>query len=81
MPARLTPNRRFSKPIVTHDGTRLETIYDALAFLEALPDDRVTVTIYYAHTVLKDARDKGKPSNVEKARSELTRAFGQLGWI
>jgi hypothetical protein len=46
-------NRRFSKPIVTRDGTILATVNDALALLKALPGDQVTPAIYYAHFLLE----------------------------
>jgi hypothetical protein len=81
MAYRPTSNRWFSKPIITRDGTKLATVDDALEFLEALPADQVTATIYYAHVLLKEAREKGRPSNVEKARSELVRVFRDLGWL
>jgi hypothetical protein len=81
MANRPTANRFFSKPIVTRDGTKLATLDEALEFLAALPADQVTATIYYAHVLLKEAREKGKPGNVEKARAELVRVFRDLGWL
>jgi hypothetical protein len=81
MANRSTSNRFFSKPIVTRDGTTLATLDEALEFLAALPADQVTATLYYAHVLLKEAREKGKPGNVERARSELERAFRGLGWL
>ncbi len=74
-------NRRFSKPIVTRDGLTLATTNDALTFLKALPADQVTPAIYYAHFLLEEARDKGKPSKVERARAELQSVLGKLGWL
>ena len=74
-------NRPFSKPIVTRDGITLGTLDEALKYLEKLPDSEITAAIYYAHVLLKEAREKGRPSNVEKARAELARVFRDLGWL
>jgi hypothetical protein len=81
MALRPKTSRWFSKPIFTTEGAKLATVDEALSFLEALPRDRVTAAIWYAHVLLEEAREKRRPAQVEKARAELVRVFRDLGWL
>lgn len=81
MAYRPTSNRWFSKAIVTRDGTKLPTIDDALKFLEALPNGQITSALDHAQGLLRQAREKGKTSNVEEARAELAKVFHDMGWL
>jgi hypothetical protein len=74
-------SRRFVKPIVMADGTRLASTADAMRFLTALPRERVTAPLYYAAALVSDALASGRAADAEKARLELIRALRGKGWL
>jgi hypothetical protein len=79
MARRLKNNRRFAKPVVMADGTRLESLADAMKFLNGLPRERVTAPLYYAAALVNDAIESGRAADTEKARLELIRAIRSEG--
>jgi hypothetical protein len=66
---RRTSNQQFSEPIVTNESTRLESVDDAPAFLKALPNNKVTVTIYLRPCRVLDQIDKTNVKNLQVAWS------------
>jgi hypothetical protein len=81
MARRLKPNRRFAKPVVMADGTRLESPAEAMKFLNGLARERVTAPLYYAAALVNDAIESGRAADAEKARLELIRALRGKGWL
>jgi hypothetical protein len=79
MARRLKNNRRFAKPVVMADGKRLESLADAMKFLNGLPRERVTAPLYYAAALVNDAIESGRAADAEKARLELIRALRSEG--
>jgi hypothetical protein len=70
-----SPPGRFSKPIVLRDRAPLATLDEARAFLATLSPAQITPTVYYARVMVGNALRTGKARDIEKARSELIRAF------
>jgi hypothetical protein len=66
---------------VLRTGARLSTLSDARQFLDALPHDRKTPLLYYAHVLLDKARKTRKANDIEKARGELIRALQAGDWL
>jgi hypothetical protein len=79
--ARRPASRRFAKPVVMADGTRLASPAAAMRFLNALPRERVTAPLYYAAALVNDAVESGRAADAEKARLELIRALRGTGWM
>jgi hypothetical protein len=82
-PRNLRPkqSRRFAKPVIMANGTRLASPADALKFLSGLPAERVTAPLYYAAALVNDVVESGRAKDVEKARLELIRALRGQGWM
>ena len=74
-------NRLFSKPIALRDGAHLVSLADAAKFLKELRPVQVTAPLYYASALLNEAIEEGRAGKVERARSELIRAFRGEGWL
>jgi hypothetical protein len=81
MARRPKPTRRFTKPVVMADGTRLASPAEAMRFLSRLPAERVSAPLYYAAAVVNDAVESGRAADAEKARLELIRALRGKGWL
>jgi hypothetical protein len=81
MARRVKSNRRFAKPVVMADGTRLESLAGAMKFLNGLPREGVTAPLYYAAALVNDALESGRAADTEKARLELIRALRGEGWL
>jgi hypothetical protein len=81
MVRRPATSRRFTKPVVMADGTRLTSPAEAMKFLSRLPPERVTAPLYYAAALVNDAVESGRAGDAEKARLELIRALRGKGWL
>jgi hypothetical protein len=77
MARRPKTHRRFAKPVVMADGTRLASPAEAMHFLNRL----VTAPLYYAAALVDDAVASGRAADAEKARLELIRALRGGGWL
>ena len=81
MVRRPATSRRFTKPVIMTDGTRLTSPAEAMKFLSRLPPERVTAPLYYAAALVNDAVESGRAGDAEKARLELIRALRGKGWL
>jgi hypothetical protein len=81
MVRRPATSRRFAKPVVMADGTRLTSPAEAMKFLNRLAPERVTAPLYYAAALVNDAVESGRAGDAEKARLELIRALRGKGWL
>ena len=78
MARRPPPSRRFAKPVVMADGTRLASPAAAMRFLNALPRERVTAPLYYAAALVNDAAlaDPGAAGDRVDVKEKANSAWG-----